>query len=394
MTSFEVQFPLPARRAAEALRDQLVAYLLRERPRVGARFLSDHELVRLSKLSRPTVRRALEELCRDGWIERRHGLGTYIGPRLSLETAPHRLESVPGRARTGRMAVLVHFPGAFHFDWQSTGILDGMDEVAAANGISIELLGSRHGDPDAISRRLIQSRPDVLVCVSPRPHHVFIIAEARRTGIPVILTGSRLLSLGLPTVREDGAQGARMAVEHLAKRGHRRIGLVVPSVPAQWAFERREGYVQGLGSCGIECDENLVLWTGPEDGAEQRTRMEQFIQARRPSALLVASGTLTQQIAGLVETRRIRVPQELSLVSFDQMWDLSPWAGVLKPTVVALPLREIGRKLAEMGRGILDGQAPVSPPLIACTLAEGNTVAAAGVRPAGEAGGRRVSAVV
>ena len=70
-----------------------------------------------------------------------------------------------------------------------------MDAAAAAAGISIELLGSRHADPATIFQRLSQSRPDALVCLSPRTHHAFLIAEARRLGIPVLLTGSRLLAV-------------------------------------------------------------------------------------------------------------------------------------------------------------------------------------------------------
>jgi DNA-binding GntR family transcriptional regulator len=77
--SFAIHAPLPARGSATALREQLLDHLLRIRPRVGERFLSDHELSRISRLSRPTVRRALDDLQRDGWIERRPGIGTLTG---------------------------------------------------------------------------------------------------------------------------------------------------------------------------------------------------------------------------------------------------------------------------------------------------------------------------
>src|SRR5215216_1836358 len=82
--SFEVSTPFPARGSATALRQQLVDHLLRSRPSVGERFLSDHELARITRLSRPTVRRALNDLERDGWIERRPGIGTFIGPRAAM----------------------------------------------------------------------------------------------------------------------------------------------------------------------------------------------------------------------------------------------------------------------------------------------------------------------
>src|SRR5436190_10237114 len=84
-TAFEVKVPLPARGSAVALREQLVDYLIQHKPAAGARFLSDHELARASGLSRPTVRRALDSLQRDGWIEQRPGIGTFIGPRVNID---------------------------------------------------------------------------------------------------------------------------------------------------------------------------------------------------------------------------------------------------------------------------------------------------------------------
>src|SRR5215207_4604151 len=84
--SFAISAPLPARGSASALREQLLEHLLRVRPRVGERFHSDHELARIAQLSRPTVRRALDDLEREGWIERRPGIGTFIGPRAAIAT--------------------------------------------------------------------------------------------------------------------------------------------------------------------------------------------------------------------------------------------------------------------------------------------------------------------
>src|SRR4051812_871357 len=92
--TFEITAPLPPRGSADALRQQLIEHLLRTRPNVGDRFLSDHELARIAQLSRPTVRRALNALEREGWIDRRPGIGTFIGPRaaISIHVPP---ESVP-----------------------------------------------------------------------------------------------------------------------------------------------------------------------------------------------------------------------------------------------------------------------------------------------------------
>jgi DNA-binding LacI/PurR family transcriptional regulator/DNA-binding transcriptional regulator YhcF (GntR family) len=377
---FEVKHPLPRRRAHQALRDQLIDYLIKERPKVGERFLSDHQLVRVSKLSRPTVRRALDDLSREGWIERRHGLGTFVGPRLALPT--HEQVPISRHKRVGRVAVLVHLAGVRPFDWMTSGVLDGMDEVAAGNQVTIELLGSRDVSSDGIAKRLEASRPDALVAISPRPEQAFLLAEVRRMGIPVLLTGSRLLSLGLPTVREDGAQGSKLAVRHLFEHGHRRIGFIQLAIPTHWVFERREGYVDGLRDCGITPDENLVCWTGPEFSPQIGPQLMEYLRQKRPTAVVVASGYITRALRAHVERGELAIPGDLSLVTFDQMWGQESWVGEGKPVTIAQPLQEMGRRLVEMVRQVIDGRSAESPSPLPCSLIAGTTV-----RPISATGG-------
>src|SRR5438876_9662154 len=133
-STFEITTPLPARGSATALRQQLVEHLQRIRPRVGDRFLSDYELTRIAQLSRPTVRRALDELQREGWIERRPGVGTFIGPRAGMLTATDHANGTGGnggvRQRTVRLALLIHMLGDFVHDWYVAGLLGGIDAAA------------------------------------------------------------------------------------------------------------------------------------------------------------------------------------------------------------------------------------------------------------------------
>src|SRR5207237_233730 len=140
------------------------------------------------------------------------------------------------------------------------GIMEGMEEAAEEAGVSIEFLGNRGVDSLAVRRRLAQTHPDVLICLLPRGEHALIIAEAQRLEIPTIITGTRLVDIGVPTVREDGAQGARLAVERLVQAGHKRIGLLAWTEGGAWIFERRRGYLEGLAAAGIGPDERLTLW--------------------------------------------------------------------------------------------------------------------------------------
>jgi len=49
--------------------------------RVGERLPSERELSEKWDVARMTVRRAMDELFKEGAIERRHGSGTFVAPR-------------------------------------------------------------------------------------------------------------------------------------------------------------------------------------------------------------------------------------------------------------------------------------------------------------------------
>lgn len=374
MVQFTLDKPLPLRGSAIALRDQLIEHLLRTLPPVGARFHSDHELTRLTKLSRPTVRRALGELSREGWIERRHGSGTFVGPRLAMPISPHA-DAHP--AATGRkivrLAVMIWLLGDLAHDWYAAGVIRGIDAVAEEQGIAIELLGDREGDVKSVSRRLMQTRPDVLAFTAPPPRHTPIIGEARRLDIPCTGTGTSLSPLGIPSACEDGPDGAARAVRYFVEHGHRRIGMIVPPYATPWVFARRAGFMRGLQEAGLDADEGMVLWLA--DGLENDPALAQYIERRRPTALLFANYGKLAHLAPLVRDGRVRVPRDLSVMTFDQYPDSAQWLGGVQPTIVALPLEAMGARLASMARRLVEGR-EVATEYVACNLLEGASVAA------------------
>ncbi|MGB7158737.1 MAG: GntR family transcriptional regulator [Tepidisphaeraceae bacterium] len=373
---FELKSPLPSRRSAEALREQLIEHFIGTRPQVGQRFLSEYELARIVGLSRPTVRRAMLELHREGWIERRNGRGTFIGPRAAMPLAPRR-HTVTSSRRVLRMALLVHGLGDFRHDWYSPAVLSGIDDVANDLGVSIEVLGDYDCDVKSVSQRLMQSHPDVLACNAPGARHAMLIGESQRLDIPCIGTGTFLTDLGVPTVHEDGVAGGAMAVRHLVEHGHKRIGFIQLAFSVPWVFHRHQGYLQGLRECGLDPDDRYCLWLRPgeEHGEENRAALLDYFNRFQPTAIVAGSFTPLRHLAPLIQAGKLRVPRDVSIVNFDQHPECAAWLGGVTPTVVELPLRDMGRKLAEMGRALLDGKELDKVTQLPCTLAAGNSVA-------------------
>lgn len=64
---------------------------------------SEWELSDYYGTSRLTVRRALDDLSREGWVRRRHGVGTFVGNPKSTEIAPSKLSFTQQMLSVGRV---------------------------------------------------------------------------------------------------------------------------------------------------------------------------------------------------------------------------------------------------------------------------------------------------
>lgn len=68
---------------ADALRSRINEGMMR----VGDALPSERELSQITRISRVTVRKAIDTLLREGLLSRRHGSGTYIAPRIEQPAA-------------------------------------------------------------------------------------------------------------------------------------------------------------------------------------------------------------------------------------------------------------------------------------------------------------------
>jgi LacI family transcriptional regulator len=177
-------------------------------------------------------------------------------------------------------------------------------------------------------------------------------------------------------------------VQHLIEQGHKRIGLWVSQAPAIWVHQRHEGYKQALRERGLTPDERLVLWTPyvPVADATLKTQLahidalRMYLKEQRPTGLVIASsGQHTRTLGEVIRKDKMRIPEELSVVFLDQNYEDYSHYLHRRPTVVALPLVEMGRKLARLA-GVIhraktqEGMKAEPLTVLPCTLVNGDSV--------------------
>ncbi len=386
VSAFKITGTLPRRNGYRVLKEQILEWIKNNDPSVGSPFLSDEQLVRLSGLSRMTVRKALGELRDEGWLTRQQGRGTFIGLR----------PAIPGDANTSpllstlRVAVLVRYLSDLEHDWYSVPIMRGLSQSAEREQITVEILGDHENVSESLIRRLTFSAPDVLIALAPQGlNHWRVIAEATRLGMKVLRAGYASPDFAIPVVCCDGIDSSRQAVRYLADRGHERIAFAQIMQPEPWIIDRYFGWKQGLVENGLPDDDNLALWLHPEKktpssesvwqeeappSARHADSMNEFFKRMKPTAVLFGSYWTLRYIAPLVEKKAIRIPCDLSVITSDHYATQKSWLGGLEPTHMRLPLEGMGRKLAEYARKLHEGIEVPMRTLLPVELMEGESV--------------------
>jgi LacI family transcriptional regulator len=179
------------------------------------------------------------------------------------------------------------------------------------------------------------------------------VARLRAARLPVVLVDAP--HPAFPSIVADDVFGGELATTHLIELGHRRIGFVGDKSPDPFRFassrDRTRGYERSLARAGIELRPEYVREGTQSHHVARSTAIDLLRLPERPTAVFAASDI---QALGVLDAARIlgiRVPQELSVVGFDDI-DIAAYVGL---TTVRQPLFESGRRGGELLLQMLGG---------------------------------------
>jgi DNA-binding LacI/PurR family transcriptional regulator len=169
--------------------------------------------------------------------------------------------------------------------------------------------------------------------------------------------------LPTPFVGIDDRAAARSAAAYVRDLGHTRVGVLsfVTALDAKGVLgvflssERLAGYQEGLAEAW---DDDLVRVCRPNAQRPARRASLELLQRHKPpTAILAMSDILALGALEAADELRLAVPEELSIVGFDD----SPAAVLAKPalTTVAQPHEEKGRVAAEWLLQAIERKEPV-----------------------------------
>jgi len=173
-----------------------------------------------------------------------------------------------------------------------------------------------------------------------------IVARLLERSLPVILIDRPLPGLACDTVLVDNLNAAYGAIEHLINHGHRRIGIIAGPPGIYTAQERLKGYRRVHEDFDLPIADDLIL-EGDYSLESGYRLMGQLLQrADPPTAVFVTNYEMTLGAIMALNESPIRVPDELSIIGFDNQ----QLARIVKPalTIVVQPIQAIGETAATL----------------------------------------------
>jgi LacI family transcriptional regulator len=223
----------------------------------------------------------------------------------------------------------------------------GVERVLADAGYVVLLSnsgGDRAREEDQL--RALAQRTDGLIVSLVQQEDQRVAELVASLGVPVVLLDREMPGGVADRVVSDHRLGTSAAIDYLIDLGHRRIGFLCGPVSLRPGRERLAGYHESLERRGVPVDEALVRSGSLSTSFGARESASLLDLPRPPTALLAASNQLGVGALETIRRRRVRIPEDLSLVIGDEL----DAARLNMPpiTVVARDMELLGRTAAEM----------------------------------------------
>jgi LacI family transcriptional regulator len=241
-------------------------------------------------------------------------------------------------------------------DWVDQMLLGGMLTCAERGYRMLIELVDTHSDhvERELGGAIAALQPDGVILTPPHSENPLITSFLAATHIPFARIGSRQEGPGIAITMGDTAN-ARLATRHLLDHGHRRIGFVAGPPEFSLANRRIDGWQAAMDEAGQPTGDLCERGDfGFETGKQAARKL--LALPDRPTALICSSDQMTLAALEVARELGIDVPEDLSLVSFDN----SPIVRFTDPPLTAVdqPIAATASRAVEL---LIDSRKIPSP---------------------------------
>jgi len=293
----------------QRIKEEVVRMIGNEMMLPGDKIESQNELAKQFATTPVTIHKALTELAREGVIERRKGVGTFVADKARKPlTNEKRVCLVLHRSGLDRPEVNPEY-----WPYMQDVIFEFTHALSDAYSFSMKFAG-----PDSDISRLIselQGCHSVFFHYSNEVPNDVLKAILRSRVAPVIKIGKMQENLDCLLLENDRFEGIRLGTEHLVGLGHRKIGYVGST--KWWGDIGLAGFRSALSAVGLDgADSHIVRVEGERKGGIEAA--DSFVAIRDlPEAVMVDSDLRALGLVEQLRNKGVRIPEDISIMSYD-----------------------------------------------------------------------------
>jgi LacI family transcriptional regulator/LacI family repressor for deo operon, udp, cdd, tsx, nupC, and nupG len=286
--------------------------------------------------------------------------------KLKVESVIQRLNYLPNRVaqrlrsshRKTKLIGLVipDIQNPFYVD-----VVRGVEEYSYQNGFAV-MIGNFGQDEkkQQMYLEILQSENVDGFILAPALERDDKVRELVDNRFPLVCIDRELHNSVSDVVKVDNTKGAFMAIDHLLGLGHRKIAVISGNLTIQTYIDRLQGYKMALEKHKVQYNPALIFAKGSDflSGVELTNQILEMDIDKRPTAIFTANNLITLGSLETVHKKNIKIPEDISIVGFDDMY----WSSSLNPplTAVSQPGFEIGKKAADMlNKRIMNPEKPM-----------------------------------
>ncbi len=308
----------------------------------GDKLLSESEIIEKFKVSRHTVRQALMNLEKEGFIYKEQGRGAFCCYKEK-------------KNEKKTIAVITTYISNYIFP----SIISGIEEVLSSSGYELTLFNTNNNKEKEgeYLNRIINSDVAGLI-VEPTMSALSNInlpyyQELKKRNLPFIMINAKYDEIDPPFVIIDDVEGGYTLTKYLIQIGHKEIAGIFKCDDLQ-GVKRLEGYAKALKESGIELKEEYICryTTGEEEFRPYEFTSNLLRRSQKPTAVVCYNDQIAFCVLQSVRDAGITVPGDISIVGYDDS-DIAT-ATETKLTTIVHPKVEMGKRAARFLINIIE----------------------------------------
>lgn len=295
----------------QRVKDSLKELILSGQYRIDEKLPTETELMNKYEVSRYTVRRAIGDLESEHFVYRIQGGGMFVQDW-------HKDWSNDSNSK------LIGIITTHLADYIFPNIISGIDRVLSEKGYSL-ILSNTHNLHDKERKSLISMLDTKVAGLIVEPTqsaldnpNIDLYREIKEDKLPTLFINAAYPEFSFPSVTTNDEKAEQRLVNYLFEQGHESI-LGIFQVDDIQGVHRMNGFVKAYQKVpSLSSKSNFIMYQSNDTTEEVLNRIDAFLNEKSyPTAIVCYNDQLAIQVIDYLKAKNIMVPQDISVVGFD-----------------------------------------------------------------------------